>query len=187
VRAGLDRGAWIVAARKVLIQGGIGAVKIGKLAARLRVSRESFYWHFKDLSELHRELLRDWQEGNSALYRALIDPARRDGEREFREMVELWLEERRYDPRWDAAVRDWARTSPAVARTVARVDELRIGIIRAMFLDMGYDEVEALIRARITYYHQVGYYTIAPRQSPPERRRLAPVYVRLLTGRPILG
>jgi hypothetical protein len=102
-------------------------------------------------------------------------------------MVELWLEERRYDPRWDAAVRDWARTSPAVARTVARVDELRIGIIRAMFLDMGYDEVEALIRARITYYHQVGYYTIAPRQSPPERRRLAPVYVRLLTGRPILG
>lgn len=185
-RAALDRAAWLAEARAALISGGIGAVRIGRLAARLGVSRESFYWHFESLAELHAELLRDWEEGNSAGYRALIDPARRDGVREFRAMARMWLEERRYSPRWDAAVRDWARTAKAAAQAVERADRLRIEIIREMFLALGFEALEALIRARITYFHQVGYYTIALREPPQERRRLAPVYLQLLTGRPIL-
>jgi hypothetical protein len=129
--------------------------------------------------------LRDWEQGNSAAYHSLIDPDRRDGLREFHAMVQLWVEEGQFSPRWDSSVRDWARTSKKVARAVARVDKLRITIIRDMFLHMGYEEVEALVRARITYFHQIGYYTIAPRERPAERRKLVPIYERLLTGKSV--
>lgn len=182
-RAGLDRAAWIVEARAVLVAGGIAAVKIGKLAARLGVTRESFYHHFKSLQELNDELLSDWDRGNAAAYGALLDP-RHDGEQEFRAMERMWLDEERYSPAWDSAIRDWARVSKKASRVVARVDERRVEMIKQMFLDMGYEETESLVRARIYYFHQVGYYTIRPGESRDERLRLFPVYVRVLMGRP---
>lgn len=180
-RAPLDRAAWITEARAELVIGGIAAVKIGKLAATLGVTRESFYHHFKHLQELHDELLTDWDLGNAAAYGALLDP-RHDGEQEFRAIERMWLDEARYSPAWDSAIRDWGRVSEKAAGVVARADEHRIETIKQMFIDVGYEEIEALVRARITYFHQVGYYTTKPRESREERLKLFPVYVRVLMG-----
>jgi len=51
-----------------------------------------------------------------------------------------------------------------------------------MMLDAGYEPDEARIRARVTYYHQVGYYAMRENESKevrrPERRPLS----RILTG-----
>lgn len=184
-RAALDRAAWIAEARAALVAGGIAAVKVGRLARKLAVTRESFYWHFKNLQALHEELLTDWERGNAAAYDALLTPGH-EGAREILANVHMWLEEEPYSPAWDSAIRDWARVSRKAARVVRRVDELRVERIKQMFLDLGYDELESLVRARITYFHQVGYYTIRPGESRRERLRLAPLYVRLLTGLPLL-
>lgn len=181
-RVALDRAAWIAKARAVLIEGGIGAIKVGKLAGMLAVTRESFYHHFSSLEELHDELLADWETGNVTAYQALLD-AQRDGEREFRAMEKMWKEEGPYSPAWDAVIRDWARVSKKAERVVRHVDERRVGVIRQMYLDMGYEPVEALVRARIYYFHQVGYYTIKPGESRQERLALIPVYQRILLGR----
>ena len=184
-RTALDRAAWIAEARAVLIEGGISAVKIGRLASKLNVTRESFYWHFRSLKELQDELLADWERGNTAAYEALIE-AHSDGIEALRALARMWLDEEAYSPRWDGAVRDWARTSKAADRVVRRVDERRIEIIRQIFLSLGCDETEALVRARITYFHQVGYYALKPGESRKERLRLLPTYLRLLAGRPVM-
>jgi AcrR family transcriptional regulator len=181
-RAVLDRAAWLAKARDVLIEGGIGSVKVGKLAGMLSVTRESFYHHFKSLEELHDELLAEWEHGNEAAYKALLD-VQRDGEQEFRAMEKMWLAEARYSPAWDSAIRDWARISKKADQVVRHVDERRVEMIRRMYLDMGFEETEALVRARIYYFHQVGYYTIKPGESREERMRLFPVYIRVLMGR----
>jgi hypothetical protein len=39
---------------------------------------------------------------------------------EFQALVNIWIDEKAYDPKWDAAVRDWARTSPAVWKPFRR-------------------------------------------------------------------
>lgn len=44
---------------------------------------------------------------------------------------------------------------------------------------------EALVRARASYYHQVGYYALGIRQTPEERAALMPMYFRVLTGFPM--
>jgi AcrR family transcriptional regulator len=181
-RPGLDRAAWIRQARETFIAGGITAIKIGKLASALAVTRESFYWHFKSLAELQGELLADWEQGNAVAYEAVLD-SRHDSEQEFRAVYEMWLDEGRYSPAWDTAMRDWARRSKRAARVVGRVDERRVQIIRQIYLDMGCEPDEALVRARIYYFHQVGYYTILPAESRLERLRLIPIYRKILESR----
>ncbi len=43
--------------------------------------------------------------------------------------------------------------------------------METVFKLLGYDDDEAPIRARVFYFHQIGFYAIGVRQSLPERRR----------------
>lgn len=179
----LGRGAWIRAARDALVKGGIEAVKVDRLARALKARRSGFYYHFQDRDELLRALLRDWEVNNTRSYDAALETTTSNGVEEFKAIVEMWLEETEYNPAYDATVRDWARVSPDVARVVKRVDERRIGILNRIFRDLGFKDPEAFIRARITYFHQVGYYTLDLGESRKRRRELAPIYARILLGR----
>lgn len=171
------------AARQALIEEGTAGVEIKKLAKRLRASRSSFYWFFKDRAQLLVELLDYWAQSSTEVLEQTILEHADDGMAAYRAVTNLWVDEDRYDPKWDGAVRDWARTSESVRKVVERVDQKRIVILERMFKGLGYTGLDAHIRARIMYYHQVGYYAMGVHESRKQRRALIPYYRRALTGR----
>jgi AcrR family transcriptional regulator len=178
----LDRTDWIRAARDALILGGESRVKVDPLATALGVTTGSFYWHFKNRQDLLASLLADWETTNSS---ALIEAVRKNQgrpEEQLNAVAETWIGETSFDPAYDAAMRDWARTSPKVEKVIRRVDEKRIALIQEIFDGFGYEEAESLVRARITYFHQVGYYTLRIKESRTERLRLKAIYLRALAG-----
>jgi AcrR family transcriptional regulator len=181
----LRREAWIQAGREALIAGGVGRVRVEPLARALGVTTGSFYWHFRDRPALLRALLADWREHNGAALQAAADSHRQDPAAAMRALVHVWIDEAGYSPAWDAAVRDWARTSQPVATLVRRVDDERIRLLQRLYRRFGFAAPEAFIRARITYFHQVGYYALHIEESRTRRRRLLPLYLEVLTGRKI--
>lgn len=181
-KAPLGREAWLKAAKSAFIQEGIGGVEVGKLARKLRATRGGFYWFFKSRKELLNCLLTDWEESNTAVFKSVLRNSGANGPEEFKALCDIWVNESNYSPQWDAAMREWARISPRTEAIVRRVDDLRIQIIQGIFQDMGYAEPEAFVRARTTYFHQVGYYTLGVRESREQRLRLLPIYIRILTG-----
>ena len=182
-RPPLGRDVWLDTARRALIEDGTAGIEINKLARRLGVSRGGFYWFFRSRQQLLDELLALWVGTSTVLYERILQSNQHDGMREYFALIDLWVDEKDYDPKWDGAVRDWARTSAAVLEAVHAVDQQRIVVIERIFLDMGYRGLEALMRARITYYHQVGYYALGVRESRSQRRQLLPYYAKVLTGR----
>jgi AcrR family transcriptional regulator len=182
-RRPLGREVWLETARQALIEEGTAGIEIKKIADRLGVSRGGFYWFFEDREQLLRELLAYWVQASTVPFERILVGRAGNGLREFHALIDLWIDEKEYDPRWDAAVRDWARTSSAVLSAVRQVDEKRISILEQVFADMGYLGKEAHVRARITYYHQVGYHALGLRESRKLRLELLPFYVKVLTGR----
>lgn len=178
---GLSTADWIELAKSVLISEGVGAVKIDRLAKKAGVTRGGFYYRFKTPDALFDALLEHWRTTN---HQPIIDALTGEGSpaERFRALIRLWLEERDYDPDYDAAVRAWSRISPKVASVVHDIDDARIDALRTLFLDAGYDDDEAFIRARITYFHQVGYYAMGVRESAKRRADLSELYYRVLTG-----
>ena len=174
---------WLAAAEKRLISGGIDSVKIGALAKDLGVTRGSFYWHFKDRGHLLGVMLASWHSFSLRIFDDLLLKEGSCGMDEFLRLVHLWIDEEQFDAGLEAAIRDWARVSEDVAEVVKDVDEGRIKAIKRIFLDFGYEDDEAFIRARITYFHQVGYYTIGYNETLDERMTLLPIYVYVLTGK----
>jgi AcrR family transcriptional regulator len=126
----LGKHDWLKAARMALLKGGVEAVRVEKLARSLRVTKGSFYWHFKDRDELLDLLLREW-EGEMAE----IIP--RLGRRSVREtlltLVRILVERARLseegDVPSDAAIFAWATVSPEVARRVNRSEQERIKLL----------------------------------------------------------
>lgn len=172
---------WIDVARETLIREGVDAVKIDRLAKAKNVTRGGFYWRFKSRQDLLDHLLDDWRETNTSPLLAAISGPGTPQER-YQALIQLWIEEKDFRPDYDMAVRNWASASPAVEEVVRTVDTLRVDALRRLFIDAGYEGNEALVRARITYYHQIGYYTLGIRQSVERRRELSPIYYSILTG-----
>ena len=182
----LRREDWIAAARAELIAAGVNGVIVGRLARRLKVTRGSFYWHFKNRGELLRDLLKSWEETNTGSFeRAREQAESRGGVTEFLAIVNLLLAEKDYSPAFDLAVRDWARSSREAAAAVRCADERRMDVLHRTFLHMGFCDPEALVRARITYFQQIGYYTLGIHENSAARHKLLHHYLRVLVNKPI--
>lgn len=177
------RAAWVDAARDVLISGGISALNLRGLAASLGVTTGAFYSVFSGLEDLHEALRQRWIDQNVTPMIAAISAAGEDGFQQYLAALRVTILEGTFDPRFDNAVRDWAHSAPRTAEVLAEADSLRIAALERMFRALGDDEKRAMIRARIAYFHQVGYGTLEIHDDPDERLLNLRYYAEALTGR----
>jgi AcrR family transcriptional regulator len=170
---------WIAAARAMLIEGGIAAVQINPLAGRLGVTRGGFYWRFRNRQDLLDQLLLDWEGSNARHFLDRLAEPGTPHERMDR-LIDLWIEERQFDPKLEAAIRQWGRIDPVVRDRVHAVDLGRIKAIADIYLQDGYEVEDAEARARITYFHQIGYYALELGETAEQRAAMRPHYRRAL-------
>lgn len=174
----IGRESWIKAAREALIQGGVEAIKIERLANHLNATRSAFYYHFKSRAALLDELLEDWRTTNTEPFYKAFNSVSGSGLKELKTLFRMWVEEDEYSHHYDSAVRDWARNSKKVATAVKKIDRIRIDLLTRVFGKFGFAAEEAAMRARVLYFSQVGYYTLGLAENKQERYKLAPLYLK---------
>lgn len=178
----VTRQDWLNAALAVLKQGGVEAVKVADLAAAMSVSRSSFYWYFKNRTDLLDALLDHWKRTNTAAMVAQAEtPARTITEaccNIFRCNIDAAL----FDNRLDFAIRDWARRSDRVNQVLKQGDDARMAALSAMFERFEVPPVEAKARARVIYYMQLGYDDANLGETLEERLAMVPSYLVVFTG-----
>lgn len=179
-----SREGWLAAARAALLESGIDAVKIQPLASRLNLSRTSFYWFFKDRAAILDALLEDWEATNTRALIAACEAYADTIAEAVLNVIGVFLDETRFEPRFDFAVRGWAHRSDAVMARVTAADEARLDAIRAMFRRFGFDPDEADVRARTVYLVQIGYIALQTRESLATRMARIPAYVKTYSGQP---
>ena len=147
VRGGsrLTREEWIEAAIRVIALDGVEALRLDLLAARLNVTKGSFYWHFTDREALLQAVLQTWRQrmtDDTVAYLALKagTPLGR-----LRRIIRLAISARPDVPGGplESALRDWGRRVPAVDAVVREVDASRIGVLRQLYVDIGLSDAEA--------------------------------------------
>lgn len=172
---------WIAAARAMLIEGGVAAVQINPLATRLGVTRGGFYWRFRNRQDLLDHLLADWENSNTRAFLRAVGRSGTPHER-YRRMVRMFVDERDFNPALDSAVRQWGTVDAAAGERVRDADRRRIQALTELFREAGQDAEEAMVRARIVYFHQIGYYALDMRETRQQRQALLPAYDRILAG-----
>ena len=181
-RRSLQRSDWLRQALTVFVTSGIDAIRITRLAADLDVSRGSFYWHFENREELIDAVVEFWKRKNTEAIRLAVRDAS-SLEKGIFYYFEIIVDEKMFDPRLDLAVREWARRSPKIRALVDSEDNQRIEALRQFYLRFDYAMPEALIRARVLYFSQIGFYALSVQESLSTRATYTEAYFECFTGR----
>lgn len=168
VQRQLGAADWVRAATDAVVEGGIAAVAVEPLAARLGTTKGSFYHHFANRDALIVALLEEWERSETeaviARLELLPDPAER-----LRAVMAAALADQPGGLR-DAALLG-AATHPLVKPVVARVTERRLTYIAQAYAQLGLSDEEAGRRALLFYSSYLGLFD----------------YVRVGLGRPLAG
>ncbi len=175
----LSRNSWLNHALQILRTEGIRGVRIDRMARDLGVTKGSFYWHFKDLDDLRRNILEHWAEQYSDVisedhdYRE-ADPAagliaamtrvRKDGLDAF-----------------EVAVRSWADHDPVANEAVRAVYERRTKFVRSFFHRLGFRGLDAEMRTRAALCYMSWEPSMYMDDSPARRLNLLKLHLQMLT------
>jgi AcrR family transcriptional regulator len=178
------RDDWLDLALSTLAMEGVDRVTVLNLSERLAVSRSSFYWYFKNRDELLDALLDRWERLNTRSIVAQAEEPAATVNAAVCNVFRCWVNPLIFSPRLDFAVREWARRSTHVRKTLDRSDRIRTEAFKALFVRFGYKDQDALVRARVLYYMQIGYYALDLREPIETRLNLTPHYLEAFTGLP---
>src|SRR5262249_61263751 len=113
----LTKSDWIQHGLRTLANEGANALKVGPMATTLKVSRGSFYWHFRDIADFRSQLLRSWQERTTDQVILELEAAKAEPDRLRHLMKRAFVAKQSLD----RAIRSWAAENQDVARIVASV------------------------------------------------------------------
>lgn len=178
------RETWIEAAYDLFITDGIEAVKIMALAKTLNLTRTGFYWHFKDVSELHQAIIEIWQTRNTGI---ILDrcaaPAQSLCAGLFN-LIDCWIDNDLFDAPLDLAIRNWARNDATLQALVDQSDEARLAAVKALFERFGRAGEVAHYRALTVILTQTGYYSMQITETRLQRAIAGCLYAEIFAGEP---
>ena len=176
----LERQDWILAAKTILISEGVQGLSLRRLATSLDMTTGGFYWLFDNFDTLLDELRKHWEAENSRSFDENFDRAGSDPKALYIGYLRILFNTSLFDPSYDNAVRDWARSSPETATAVQRVDARRIAQLKSMYEGFGYAEGAYRVKAESAYYHQVGYFTVGVTEALESRLQKIPYYAEFI-------
>jgi AcrR family transcriptional regulator len=153
---------WTTAALAALSHGGIAAVAVEPLAARLGATKGSFYWHFRNRDALLTAALERWErtETENVIGRVEAEP---DPRRRLRALFLLATGGPPGGPRGSTVepALQAAASHPIVAPALARVTRRRLDYLDAQFRELGLPPAAARHRALLAYTAYLGHAQLA--------------------------
>ncbi len=133
----LTRDDWLAAGLTALRSQGPEALKAEPLARTMGTTKGSFYWHFEDVPDFHRALLKMWEEtAQAALTKA------QSGSGTATSRLRQATQSIAGQAAGDAAIRAWARGHGSAAKTLARIDAARLETLHDLLSDVGVSNPE---------------------------------------------
>jgi AcrR family transcriptional regulator len=159
---------WVQAALQALAREGVHGIRVESLAKKLKVTKGSFYWHFKDRADLLDAVLNEWEVETDGL----LEEARKERGAKARldRFVELVRAAEGRIP--ESAIFMWAREDKRVARRVKRTEQARIRFLTSILEAMNIPPEEAELRAELAYLSFVGMAERMTRDTEWHERRL---------------
>jgi AcrR family transcriptional regulator len=159
---------WVRGALSVLLREGIAGVRVEPLAARLGVTKGSFYWHFADRGALHAAMLEHWRTIATRDIILRVERVSGGPRAKLRHLIAMTAG--REAARLETAMRGWARQDASVAEAIGAADRERIAYVAGLLSALGVKPAAADLRARILYLAVIGSYFSQAERLPAGRR-----------------
>lgn len=145
---------WVQAGYALLASEGMRALKIERLCAQVGATRGSFYWHFTDVDGYRAALVDSWNTFLENDRRKLAELSHLPPRERLSKMMAALIGPQQWT--LERAMREWARSDEAAAANVRAADRRVLLAVRQAYLDYGFGEDEANLRASFTFAAGIG-------------------------------
>ena len=154
----LRREDWIDGAIGLLSDAGVEALGVNALAERLKVTKGSFYWHFRDRDALLDAVVDTWRRRTTSEIEAFIRESVGSPTGRLRRLVRIAISPRLEVPGGplEMTLRDWARRDARIDEIVREVDERRLSFLENLYREAGADRAESRSLAVLHMSYVVG-------------------------------
>jgi len=174
----LGRDDWIAAAYAAFEEGGIRAVKADPLAKKLNVTRGSFYWHFKNVSDLMQAVLVKWKQDQTDAVIAAIEGAGGTASERLLRLLRLCAED---DGAFEMGIRSLITTDENLAAIVSDADATRMRYLTDLMVEMGKSQAQAEHLSPVVYSAWLGEHSGAVGRTAEDRIKNMEVLFDLVT------
>ena len=137
---------------EILAAQGIDRLTIDALCSALKVTKGSFYHHFKSLKNFRQELLEFWMEENTERKKVMADQCGTPLEQYS--SILGYAASLPHDQ--EKALRAWAMQDPQVTEYQARVDKSRMDYLAGLLSVLLPDPAQAGVAARLVLAAMIG-------------------------------
>lgn len=170
----LSKADWTAAALEALAEGGLAAVAVEPIAARLGATKGSFYWHFPNREALVTATLELWERTDTESVIAAIEAEPAGFSRLRTLIVSAVTGHGGRGSRVELALQATAR-HPLVAPVLSRVTRRRLDYLTELFTELGFASGEAARRAQLAYASYLGILQLA--HATPGQADVSPAYL----------
>lgn len=184
-KASLSSDDWIKAAFRALSSGGVQAIRAEAIARDLKVSKGSFYWHFKDVPDLKAQMLAHWAGQATDAIIADVEEAGGSGQERLRRLVDEATGDRNIaygGVPAEGAIREWARYDGAAAAVLKAVDERRLAYVALLLARCDHSPASSRSGANILYGALIGLEALASGELVDLRAEMHALLSALLGG-----
>ncbi|MGE4327855.1 MAG: TetR/AcrR family transcriptional regulator [Pseudodonghicola sp.] len=146
----LSKQDWLDAGLKLLGKTGPGGLRIDHVCKAMKVTKGSFYWHFRDRRDFLGSLFDHWRRRETTGLIRHVETTYVRAEQRIWHVVEF-VTLGTYDVGTEVAMRQWGQSDPDVRAGLKQVDAERLGFFTRQFESCGFDTEPARLRAISVY------------------------------------
>jgi len=169
---------WLYEGCIILAEMGVQALTIELLCQRLKLTKGSFYHHFKGFNGYKTDLMAYFEREGTFNIIEQTEQAPTPSEK----LVRLLEVSATYPPNLEIAIRSWALQDADVQRVQTDIDAQRMTYLQELFIEMGEPSSQALILARLLYTIFIGCQHIQPPIDEAGMTQLFHEFQRLYGG-----
>lgn len=174
--AKLSKEDWLEYGLKFLAEQGEDAIRIENLCQALKVTKGSFYHHFKNMESYLDELMKFWEKGNTTEIIAHAEEGKGTDEK-IKKLNEAVLEKNHLV---EVRIRAWAIREPLVDHYVKKIDSRRMDYLFRIYKEKGLTDKMADQLAKIEYAAFVGMQHLFRDLPVKEKNSISELFFKLL-------
>lgn len=177
---------WIAGARKLLVEKSIDAVRVEAIAKEMRVTKGSFYWHFKGRDDLLKRMLMAWRDEATEQIIFRFESQGLPARDLLKDLLDLPFHgaAAQQAAATELAIRAWARRDEMARAVVNEVDAKRLSYVAQCFSAIGFGIAEARARAFAFYGYELSEALLSDQGTQAQKAERRAFIERLLLGAP---
>lgn len=174
---------WIKAGFDILKTKGISGIKVEALARILGVSKGGFYGYFQNREAFLQAMLDYWAEVLTNRIIKSIGEFKGSLTEKLQQLLHL-VDDKIFD-NTERPMLSWAIIDSKAEKVVMRAVRERLDFLTQLFLEGGFSQEQAEVRADIVHTYMAGsrsFRKILPKNGSPERHAQLDHFIRMVTA-----